>query len=432
MIQSDLTAVSVSSRDIEGGAARAAYRLHQGLRGIGVNSLMLVQRKHGNDTDILQAGGNSPLAKSWNMLKPWLDLRPLGFYPRKQSTPWSCNLLPSPYFGSQLNALSPDIVHVHWIGEGFVSPARLAAISKPVVWTLHDMWAFTGGCHYDDGCGRYSSVCCKCPQLGSKSRYDLSTWLFHRKIHSWKNWRPTLICPSKWLAHCACRSAVFGGHDIRVIPNGLDTHRFQPLDKQFCRKILGLPDDAWIVLFGAMLATSDRKKGFHLLEPALKKLSNLFQGNRRIELLIFGAFRPDPAPDFGFPDHYAGRFHDDVSLAVAYSAGDVMIAPSIQDNLPSTVMEALACGTPVVAFDIGGIPDMIEHQRNGYLARAFDTENLAMGIRWILENEERRLELSRQARSRAVEKYALPTIARRHVQLYQELLEERKPALMAK
>jgi glycosyltransferase involved in cell wall biosynthesis len=415
--------VTISTHDMEGGAARAAFRLHQGLLGAGADARMLVQRKLSDDLRVYARGAHSKWARGFDLIKPWMDMGPLVFYPNRGAVPWSCNWLPG--FGSirELAGFCPDIVHLHWVGGGFVPLGQIPKFQSPVVWTLHDMWAFTGGCHYDDACGRYREGCGACPQLNSRASFDLSRWTWRRKSGLWAGLNLTLVCPSRWMADCAGRSALFRGRRIEVIPNGLDLAGFKPMDKAFCKRLLGFPENKRMILFGAMAATRDKKKGFAHLAPALRKFAQT-EASRGCELVIFGASRPEDPPDFGLPGRYMGRLRDEISLAALYSAADVMVAPSLQDNLPNTVMESLACGTPVAAFEVGGMPDLIEHGQNGFLARPLDAEHLAAGIRWILEDGNRWNTLSANARSKAEASHALSKVAERHLNLYAELLAE--------
>lgn len=415
--------LSLSTRDLEGGAARAAYRLHQGLREAGVEARLLVRQRDSDDPSVVWRG-QSAWVKAYDLLEPWADRWRLLRYPRRRRDPWSVNGLPGLGLRRVAERFGADLVHLHWVGDGYLSPARLTAWKVPLVWTLHDMWPFTGGCHYADGCGRYQSGCGHCPSLRSGRLADLSRWTWRRKARHWAGLDLTLVCPSRWMAECARRSVLFRDRPIEVIPNGLDCQRFRPLDRSFCKRLLGFSAETRLLLFGAMAATSDRKKGFAYLAPALRRFAAT-PGARGCELLIFGASRPADAVDFGLPDHYLGRLHDDLSLAVIYAAADLLIVPSTQDNLPNTVMEAMACGTPVVAFAIGGIPDLIDHRSNGFLVSAFDTAELAEGLAWVLADAGRWRALSAAARHKVERNYALPAIVARHLALYERILAGR-------
>jgi glycosyltransferase involved in cell wall biosynthesis len=407
----------LNTSDLEGGAARAAYRLHKGLQKIGIPSQMLVQSKISDDNTVISP--NSSLEQEMMHLKTILEGLPLKFYPSRQRTNYSLQWLPE-LISQKIEAIAPDIVNLHWINGGYLRLETIAKFNKPIVWTLHDMWAFTGGCHYTQDCDRYTQSCGACPQLNSKSDWDLSRWIWQRKKRAWKNLNLTIVTPSQWLAKCAQSSPLLVKSRIEVIPNGLDLNVYKPVDKSLAKNLLGLPDNKRIILFGSLWATSDLRKGFHLLLPALQQLSKL-PNSDNIEIAIFGASRPKDPPDFGFKTHYLGRLNDDLSLSLLYAAVDVFVAPSLQDNLPNTVMEALACATPCVAFKIGGMSDLIEHQQNGYLAQPFITEDFAGGIAWILENSERYGKLCKRAREKAEREFSIELQANRYKTLFHEL-----------
>ncbi len=208
-----------------------------------------------------------------------------------------------------------------------------------------------------------------------------------------------------------------------LAPYGLDLGIYKPIDRQLARQILNLPLNSKLILFGAISATSDRRKGLHLLQPALQKLQKYLDSKEiPIEILIMGASQPKSSLDFGLITHYLGKLSDDVTLALIYSAADIFVAPSLQDNLANTVLEAIACGLPVVAFDIGGMSDMITHQHNGYLAKPFDTDDFAKGISWILEDGDRYQRLSHQAREKAEKEFSQELQAKRYLKLFEEIL----------
>ena len=408
----------VSTYDIEGGAARAAYRLHQGLQGKGISSKMLVQDKSSNDVTVFAP--KTRLDQGIARARLTLDALPLKFYRKRDSSTFSLQWLPDGIV-PKITQLEPDVINLHWIGEAFLQAEAIAKFDKPLVWTLHDMWAFTGGCHYNQDCDRYTASCGACPQLGSSKDWDLSRWVWQRKAKTWKDLNLTIVCPSSWLAECARTSSLFKDVPVEVIPYGLDTGKYKPLNRKVARELLHLPQDKQLVLFGALKATSDKRKGFHLLQPALQDLSKS-GWQEGLELVIFGSSAPDKPLDLGFKTHYLGTLSDDLSLALVYSAADVFVLPSTQDNLPNTVLEAIACGTPCVAFNIGGMPDMIEHQKNGYLAQPYKIEDLAQGIAWVLENKERHRKLGDRAREKAEQEFTLEIQARRYLSLFTEIL----------
>ena len=408
----------LSTNDTHGGAARAAYRLHKRLCDVGTNSQMLVQNKTSDDETVISS--KTKLGRGWGVIRPTLDILPLQLYQQRQRVPYSLQCLPS-YINSKIQALEPDIINLHWINGGYFPIEAIAKFNRPIVWTLHDMWAFTGGCHYSQSCDRYIYSCGKCPILQSNRDYDLSRWLWQRKAKAWQNIDLTIVTPSKWLAKCAGTSSLFQNLRIEVIPNGLDIKRYKPIDRKLARNWLGLPQDRQIILFGALSATSDLRKGFHLLLPALQQFQH-YHTREQIELVVFGSSQPSTPLDFGFKARYLGKLNDDISLALLYAAADVFVAASVQDNLPNTVVEALACGTPCAAFAIGGMPDMIDHKQNGYLATAYEPEDLARGIAWILENKERWQNLSKRAVTKVKQEFTVARQAEKYYQLYEEIL----------
>ena len=228
-----------------------------------------------------------------------------------------------------------------------------------------------------------------------------------------------IVTPSQWLANCVRESALMRDWPVTVVPYALDTDVWRPIDKRQARELFGLQLDAPILLFGAIGGSRDPRKGFDLLQRALQHLNGEITA---LHLVVFGQSAPKEPPDFGFPVHYTGHLHDDFSLRVLYSAADALIIPSRQDNLPNTGVESLACGTPVIAFDTCGLPDIVQHQQTGYLARAFDTEELARGIQWVLADRTRHAVLSANARRDAVARFSYPVVAEQYLRVYQAAL----------
>ncbi len=408
----------LSTFDITGGAARAAFRLHKGLRGRNVDSQMLVQYKFSHDSTVI--GPQNKLEKWINQMRPTLDNLPLKFYPEHDYGTFSPQWFPD-LIDARIKQLSPDIINIHW-SCGYVQIESMAKFAKPLVWTFHDMWAFTGGCQYSSDCDRYLNSCGACIQLHSSKEQDLSRWVWRRKAKAWKQLNFTIVTPSVWLADCARKSSLFKNFPIKVIPNGIDIQRYKPIKQEIARQWLNLPQNKQLILFGAE-STRNPRKGFHLLKSALQNLSQAGQKDN-LELVVFGASQLDEQSNLGFKCHYLGNFNDDVSLALLYAAADVFVAPSVQDNLPNTVMEALACGTPCVAFDIGGMPDMIEHLLNGYLAKPFEVESLAAGIAWVLSDSDRSSHLRQRAREKVEKEFSLELQAQRYSKLFAEVISK--------
>jgi glycosyltransferase involved in cell wall biosynthesis len=407
----------VNSEDLRGGAARAAYRLHLALRGIGIDARMLVQIKHGDAPSVI--GPQSPFQRLSASLRAAADLLPVIAYRGRKQRTFYPGWLPDGLAGG-IARLEPDLVHLHWIAGGALNVRSLQKLKRPIVWTLHDMWAFTGGCHFDEGCGRFNSGCGACPVLASNWQVDLSSFGWRRKQRAYRPLQMHVVAPSRWLGDLARNSRLLAPFPVSVIPNAIDTQVFRPIDKRLAREILRLPPEGNIVLYGALRSTVDELKGFPYLVEALQRFSQR-QQQRNCRVVVFGATRPDKAPECGIETIYMGTLADDVTLALLYSAADVFVAPSKQENLSNTVMESLSCGTPAVAFSIGGMPDMIEHQRNGYLARPYECGELADGIAWVLDDPARWTSLSRRARDKAVEQFDSHIIARQHLVLYERI-----------
>lgn len=407
----------ISTNDINGGAARAAYRLHQGLRLLDTPSRMLVRSKL--STDLTVIAQKSLLTK----LGPVVDWRLLQLYRKRDLTQkmFSPQWVPG-RVAAKVRELKPDIISLHWICNGYMQIEALSQLKIPIVWTLHDMWPFTGGCHYSQTCDRYKNACGSCPQLNSQQQLDLSYWIWWRKFQVFKKINLTVVSPSQWLANCAKNSSLLKDVDIKVIPHGLDTTVFKPVDQQVARNLLNLPQDKKLVLFGATSgAVTDPRKGLLLLQKALDLLNDDGWSDT-IELVIFGALSASNSFSLGFKAHYLGHFHDDLAIALIYSAADVMVVPSLQEAFGQTASESLACGTPVVGFKNTGLTDIVTHQQDGYLAALADISDLARGITWILSDPERHHQLGLQARMTAKHQLSQQLQAKRYLSLFSEIL----------
>jgi glycosyltransferase involved in cell wall biosynthesis len=403
--------IHLNHSDISGGAARAAYRIHHCLREAGVDSRMWVNKASAGDWTV--QGPSSKWEKLTAALRGHVggQLR----HVLKTGNPiiHSPAVVPSQWV-KRLNASDADIVHLHWVQGEMLSIADIGRIEKPIVWTLHDMWAFCGAEHYTDD-HRYRDGYRRNNRPAHEARFDLNRWTWQRKRKHWQ--RPMhIVTPSQWLAECARESVLMRDWLVSVVANPIDTERWKPLEQSLARELLGLPADVPLLLFGAMGGGRDPRKGFDLLLQALKQLRDEPRA-QDMEFVVFGQRAPQSPPNLGFPIHYTGHLHDDVSLRALYSAADAMVIPSRQDNLPNTGVEAHACATPVIAFNTCGLPDIVEHQRTGYLAKAFETEDLAHGIAWVLAQRETG-ELGKQARERAVERFAASVVAEQYRAVY--------------
>ena len=434
----------VNESDIFGGAARAAYRIHRSLvvhgSAHGLTSQMRVVRKLGDDPTVI---GGPPTPK--RSIRQRLDSRLARQVQRRYRTgnpvlhslAWSATGLGTELQQRQHQGQA-DLVHLHWLGNGTLSIGEIGCLPMPLVWTLHDQWAFCGAEHYtspplpcetassDD---RFAAGYSPASRPAHEAGPDLNrrTWLRKRRA-----WRQTIniVCPSHWLANCARRSILMGDWPITVIPSPIDLNVWAPCDQAQARALLGLPAGRPLVLFGAMGGSDDSRKGADLLLAALQRLRIQVAGKplEQLDLVVFGQSRPAQPPDLGFPIHYSGHLHDDLSLRLLYAAADVMVVPSRQEAFGQTASEAHACATPVVAFATGGLVDIIDHQITGALAQPFDPLSLAAAIRWVLEDPQRRRQLGAAARQRAERLWDPARVAGLYAEVYGQALECRSQA----
>ena len=412
----------VSSFDSGGGAGRAAYRIHQAVQGVGGESSMRVFKKESTDPEV----------NDW-IAKPWVKQIEFYFYRRwlfKLKSRWSSTIKELHSFGrfgvglvDELNNSDADIIHLHWVCD-MLSIADIGKIKKPIVWTMHDMWPFCGSEHYspDELDSRFKVGYTTSNRPKGEKGADLSRITWEAKRKAWARKTFHIVSTSTWMNQCVQSSYLFRNSPRVVIPLPINPEfPWKPQSKEMARAALNLPLNKKLVLMGADGSVLNSRKGGDLL---LEAIGNLNKTNLNdIEFVIFGKSFPK---DFGlssFPIHFLGIIKDDRLLAFAYSAADVMVTPSRQEAFGLTAQEALACGTPVVAFDIGGLSDLLVHKENGWLATPFDTSDLAKGIDWILEDSTRYDWLSHRARMMIEENYSQEVIGSKHLQLYKRILE---------
>src|SRR5260221_3811409 len=347
--------LALSSCDQAGGAGEAAFGVSEGIRALGVDLRMEVQSRSGDASWISESAGG--WRKVANRVRPTLDRLPLRLYPSYRDSPWSNNLLPRRLHGADGSA-SAQLVHLHWVGYGFVPISGLRKWTVPIVWTLHDSWAFTGGCHVPGDCRKYIDSCGRCPQLGGSTTFDLSRLVWWRKAVNWREANLTLVAPSRLLAAAARESRLFHDREIHVIPNGLDLTLFRPIDRLTCRHLLNLPLDKKLIVFGAVSPFGDPNKGFDHVRQAVERVA-CAEDKEDFELVIFGATEKLQERRFALPMHCVGPVRDELTMAVLLNASDVTVVPSRSEKLSNTIMESLACGTPVACFDIGGKRQMV-------------------------------------------------------------------------
>ena len=411
--------IHLNYSDINGGAARAAYRVHNSLIKEGINSKMWVNKKFSDDWTV--EGSTSKVIRLLNELRPRLINHTLvKMLKTKNKIIHSPSILPSDWL-KKINNSDADIVNLHWIQNEMMSVKDISKIKKPIVWTLHDTWAFCGAEHYFND-NRWCEGYFNKNRPNYETGFDLNSWTWKRKKRYWK--KPIqIVCPSIWLANCVSKSVLMNNWPVSVIPSPIDTECWRPIDKKIARELLKLPENTFLILFGALGGEKDTRKGFDLLLAAFEYLKLNIETKKKIELVVFGQSKPKTQPDLGFPAHYLGHLQDDLTIRTAYSAADVMVIPSRKDNLPNTALEAQTCGTPVVSFDVGGLPDIIEHKHTGYIAKLFDIKDLAKGLSWVLDQNKTK-QLNNNARDRSIIKYSEKKIANNYLSIYKNVLSQ--------
>ncbi len=411
-----------------GGAGKAAYRLHKGLLSAGVDSTLITAIKNSNDPSVkvlpehasngTAECGNPPSYQSKlmndNYTRWWGQLNE---YPDRSK---SIELFTDTKSSFNLEAVKgiaeADIINFHWVA-GLLDYEKIADVfkGKKIVWTLHDMNPFTGGCHYSHGCEKFRSGCGDCPLLNSGTVNDLSKKIFKTKEEAYKKLNIHLVTPSKWLGKEAKISKLFTAFPLTVIPNGFPVEVFSNGDKREIRRKLGIPEHSNVILFGADNVVNERK-GFIYLLQALSKLNI----NENIVLVTFGKLEAQLNFNGKFKHIDLGPISNENDLSTIYNLADVFMLPSLQDNLPNTAVEAMLCGTPVVAFNTGGLSDIIEHKKNGYLAELKNVDDLAGGVIWALKNNSE--SLSAYCRKTAEDKFSIEIQAKKYLALYENIL----------
>ncbi|PAF53680.1 hypothetical protein BKH42_05010 [Helicobacter sp. 13S00482-2] len=400
-----------------GGAGRAALRIHKALLNEHIDSIVLVQQKTTDQPGVMRLA-KTKKEKIIEKIRPLLPLFFLLPYPQHHRDIFSPNPPSNRHLIKTILSLKPDLIHLHWINNGFLNIKDLAKINIPMLWSLHDANPYTGGCHIiPNECENFKTHCQKCPFLHSNSIHDLSYFIFNKKAKIYPKLNLTINGLSKWITDCAKQSMLLKEKKIINLPNCIDTQLYQPIPKSIAREILNLQSSKKIISFGAIDATSIDRKGYHQLKKALSLLKN----KENFKLVIFGASQGESIE--GIETLYLGHLSDDISLKILYNASDVFVTPSLAENLSNVIMESLACGVPVVGFDIGGNSDMIEHKTNGYLAR--DHKDLADGIKWVLDLEQTDYDtLCKNARKKICTKFDSNIVSLEYIKTYKEILND--------
>ncbi len=412
--------VHFATSDIQGGAARAAYRLHQGLCQAGVDSSMFVLRRSSEDATVVELREGNLLQSPLKRVKKTLIYRELKRYPNRPADGNYFSTDRSIYGRDILEQLPEcDILNLHWTTWFLDYQDVFSGLpaNQKLVWTLHDMNPFTGGCHYSSGCDKFSQQCGACPQLGSDKENDFSRESWTRKNQAFTHLRSEqlrVVAPSRWLTEEAGRSSLLGRFPKATIPYGVDTDAFAPRDRRSARDVLGVPQDAQVMLFVAD-ALDETRKGLAYLTEALQNLK-LPKG------FLISVGKNSPVLNIEMPHLHLGHIASERLLSMIYSAADVFIIPSLEDNLPNTVLESLACGTPVVGFASGGITDMVRPNVTGWLVSPKDVSELHSTLTYIFGDLDSQDKLRVKCRSIALSEYSLNLQAQRYAQLYTTLL----------
>lgn len=412
--------IHLSHTDGEAGAGRAAYRIHKSLCGLGIDSRMLVSQKYTSDPTVLSMSGYG-IGRWRARISEYLEART----GRAMARDVSVFLSPSrfSYFRPDRAAavLDADLVCAYWINGAYIDPVGLAGISKPLVWRLSDVWPFTGGCHYPGSCDRFERECGDCPLLLQPLPDDLTHRLWQRKWKSWQRLDLTVVAPSRWIADLARRSSLFADRRIEVIPTGVDIDHFRPGDRAAARVRWGLPHDRLLIMFGALNQEDNLRKGYRELLTALDVVARTTLASQ-VLAVVFGSDVPLPS-DLPVQAVSLGRLHGNEALAAAYNCADLMVVPSLEDNLPNVALEALACGAPIVAFDVCGMPDIVVDGWNGRLVRAKKPEEFGKALVELLTDREKLLTMRSNSRLYAEKYFSMKQQTLAYLRLYRQLVQ---------
>lgn len=413
-----------------GGAGRACIRLHEALNTHkDITSFVLLQYKRSNKKGLLRVA-KSNIEKIIEKLRPSIDALPLKFFRKRKNNLFSMNILTSRSVLRIINEINPDIINLHWVNSGMLNLNILKHVRAKIFWSMHDLWPITGGCHYVyNGCDRFINGCSKCPLLNS----NFPKFLLTKKIKIYKEANITFIALSKWIQNEFQKSKILKTLKVINLPNPINHNVFKPVPKKIAREILNINLDSQVIAFGAMDSTTTRYKGYNELLFALQNIKN------KVELIIVGSNQGNELHISNVKSvTYIGTLHDDIALNLFYNSADIVVLPSLIENLSNMIMESLTVGIPVVAFNIGGNSDMIKHKQNGYLVdidyekikKLFSTASsiegkkseLAKGIDWILDNRNL-IQNQEKIRNETIKQFNYETISTKYIKIYKDHLK---------
>ena len=411
----------VNTSERIGGAAIAAGRLMDALKNNGIKAKMLVREKQTDRLSVtgLKMSGWRVWQFLWERILIWKE---------NQFRKHNLFAVDIANTGTDITSIpefqEADIIHLHWINQGMLSLNDIRKIlqsGKPVVWTMHDMWPCTGICHHARECDKYHQECHHCPYIykgGGKK--DLSHQVFKKKKEIYQLAPVTFVTCSQWLKERASQSALLNGHTIVDIPNPINTSLFKPQNVMAARNKMGLPTDKKLILFGSVKVT-DKRKGIDYFVESCKLLAERHpELKEELGVVVYGKNSEQLKPLIPFQVFPLDFISSDKDLVNVYNAVDLYVTPSLEENLPTTIMEAMACGVPCVGFNVGGIPEMIDHLHNGYVAEYKSAEDLANGVIWTL-NESEYHTLSEEACRKAVSNYSESTVAKKYIDVYNKI-----------
>lgn len=411
----------INTSDRLGGAAIAAYRLMEALKNNGIKAKMLVRNKQSDQISVVG------LKKTWWNVWQFIWERVVIWKENhfKKHNLFAVDIANT---GTDITSLpefqQADVIHLHWINQGMLSLKnieKILASNKPIVWTMHDMWPCTGICHHARECNKYFEECNHCPYIyNGGGEKDLSNHIFNKKKALYQLKPIVFVTCSQWLKERAKNSGLLKGHTILDIPNPININLFRPRDKKEARIQCNLPLDKKLILFGSAKIT-DKRKGIDYLVESCKILAEKYpEVKQKWNVVVYGKFSEQLIPLLPFEVHSLDYISNEKQLVNVYNAIDVFVTPSLEENLPNTIMEAMACGIPCVGFNVGGIPEMIDHLHNGYVAEYMSAEDFANGIYWALS--EGNYEMLREEASRkVVSNYSEGTVAKRYIEIYNKI-----------
>lgn len=413
----------INTSERTGGAAVAASRLLSALTHVGLTAEMLVRDRQTDDPRVHTFGQKWRM--KWAFLwERWCVFMHLRFRRRNL---FALDIANAGASITKTDAFRrADVIHLHWVNQGVLSLAELQNIlasGKPVVWTLHDIWPVTGICHLALDCRRYTHDCGRCPYLSRHREDDLSRKIWAKKHRTYRSGSMTFVACSRWLAGEARAASLTRGHRVTDIPNAIDTDVFAPRDRTDARRRLGLPADRGlrIVLFVAQRITNLNKGIPYLAEAFRNYLAAHPEHGRDTAVLILGGAAESFSSAFEVPVFTTPYTYDVEKIVDLYNASDIFVLPSVSENLPNTIMEALSCGIPCLGFRVGGIPELIDHGRNGYVAAPRDADDLCAGLHALLDVEDREA-YGKAARQKVLDNYALERVGARYADLYRQVL----------